>query len=1178
MPIKVFLRDTPQRAIALGTETHVLIFRHSPPTTASTSTTSLPDSSTAPRCIVEFAPWEDVDMREYRSLPSLDIKGTLGLVTINNDVFICVVTNSKKTATVRPGESIQQILAVDFHCLTRSDYDQLLYTQINPFPTDDLDPDGYDRSSIRGDSSLDHPCLQLKKLLSGGSFYYSSNFDLTKRLQDRPADATTVAIDSLDAGYLWNAYMIQPLVEFRSRLSERKKKALDDSGIITSAIRGFAATLAVPASSSPARINSSGMPSTMTLISRLSCRRAGTRFNARGIDDDGNVANFVETETVFCTDQLCFSYVQCRGSVPVFWEQQSGLPGQQKIQITRSPEATKPAFDKHFDMLSKVYGDIFIVNLLSSEKPGEAQLIQLYDEQIRTSQLNEQVESPTDATASEHQHLRSVNYDFHAETRGPGGYDAARGIKRFIMESGIAFEYYLTEDIQEAVHSNARRQSAYGQNEVLKQNGIFRTNCLDCLDRTNVVQTVISQMVLEVFLIQQGEDHPTSDFWARHGMLWADDGDALSKIYAGTGALKSSFTRSGKHSLAGVLADVRKSAQRFYVNNFEDKGRQNTIDMLLGRLINQMPVSLFDPVNDWVTAEVGRRAPEYTSSSDVNIWIGTFNLNGKTTGTAEDLRPWLCPKKVDPELGLPEIYGVAFQEIVDLDVQQILSTDPNRRHVWEEAVRKTLNSNAQKQGGEEYVLLRGGQLVGASLSVFVKSSVLPYIKNVEGAVKKTGMSGIAGNKGAVAIRMDYADTSICLVTAHLAAGFANYDERNQDYRTISNGLRFQRDRSIEDHKTVIWFGDFNYRIGIGNERARQLIEKGDLGTLYANDQLNLQMVHGRTFPHYSEVTPTFLPTYKFNIGSDEYDTSEKSRIPAWCDRILTRGDNLRQLYYASAPLRFSDHRPVWGLFRCTISVVDASKKDEIAAELYNKRRAIVGDRTANTADDNSDYDELYGYEAVEEGLPPASSDKRKWWLDNSMPATSEVDAPTHNHIPNPRRPSNPFSPTSEPDWVRVEKPFAPQPPPRQQQQTSQPTNATAKSLPTREATTSATGTSRPGLDGTAASETDDSNNTTRTHHLRETLRKPAPPPKPNLLRSASSQSTTQQANRTAPPPLPEPRRKANASSSTANGRASPAATAPALPARHPRASTGLMDEGDGGEGLTDWIPLRPQGQ
>lgn len=96
---------------------------------------------------------------------------------------------------------------------------------------------------------------------------------------------------------------------------------------------------------------------------------------------------------------------------------------------------------------------------------------------------------------------------------------------------------------------------------------------------------------------------------------------------------------------------------------------------------------------------------------------------------------------------------------------------------------------------------------------------------------------MAGNKGAVAIRMEYANTSLCFVTAHLAAGFANYDERNRDYHTISHGLRFQRNQSIDDHDAVIWLGDFNYRIGLNNEKVRKLAEIGDFERLYENDQV-----------------------------------------------------------------------------------------------------------------------------------------------------------------------------------------------------------------------------------------------------------------------------------------------------------------------------------------------------
>ena len=189
-------------------------------------------------------------------------------------------------------------------------------------------------------------------------------------------------------------------------------------------------------------------------------------------------------------------------------------------------------------------------------------------------------------------------------------------------------------------------------------------------------------------------------------------------------------------------------------------------------------------------------------------YVGTFNLNGRTNGIDEDLSPWLCPR----EMGAiqPEIVAIGFQEIVELNAQQILETDPKRKQLWEKAIQRTLDRQYRQAGDDKYVLLRGGQLVGAALCIFVKASILHKIKNVEGAVKKTGLSGMAGNKGAVAIRFDYANTPICFVTAHLAAGFTNYDERNRDYATIDRGLRFQRNRGIADH------GVFSFR-GYKNE-------------------------------------------------------------------------------------------------------------------------------------------------------------------------------------------------------------------------------------------------------------------------------------------------------------------------------------------------------------------------
>ncbi|KAF1992884.1 hypothetical protein P154DRAFT_478416 [Amniculicola lignicola CBS 123094] len=1039
MSIRVLIKEYPHRAIALCTSTHVLVLRHSSSSTdqqntfSNASSTSLPGNGAAgARCMVEFSTVEEVDLSEYRALNMVNAYGTLGLITVNGDVFLVIVNGASRVATVRPGETVQRIHSVGFYCLNSSGYDSLLNDEVNPYPTDTIDDEGYEMGfgKGRGENPVEHPCLALKKLLSSGTFYYSADFDLTRRLQERSSDGATVSIDSLDAGFLWNSYMIQPLVDFRSRLALREKRALDASGILTSAIRGFALTITVPSSSSPIRTPGSGLPSSMTLISRLSCRRAGTRFNARGIDDDGNVANFVESETIYhAPSGVCFSYTQVRGSVPVFWEQQTGLlPGQQKITITRSPEATQPAFDKHFENLELSYGAIHVVNLLSTEKQNEAELSNRYRYHIKNSPLNSSGEKGSGGDEL----IQLTEYDFHAETRGPGGYEIASQISQWIQNSADGFAYYLAEEVEEHAKFNGRDQVMRRPTTILQQEGVFRTNCLDCLDRTNLVQTIISKMALFLFLSHKGLG-ATPDFWARHSSMWADNGDALSRIYAGTGALKSSFTRHGKMSLAGALADARKSATRMYINNFADKGRQNTIDMLLGRLMGQAPVHLFDPINDFVLAEMTKRSAEYTTNEVIHILVGTFNLNGKTLGLNEDLSPWLCPD-VHPSQQCPEIVAVGFQEIVDLSPQQIMSTDPQRRQMWESAVRNCLNENAAKHDKEEYVLLRGGQLVGASLSVFVRAGSLKLIKNVEGSIKKTGMSGMAGNKGAVAIRMEYANTSIVLVTAHLAAGFANYEERNRDYKTISHGLRFQRNRSIEDHDTVIWLGDFNYRVGLSNDKVQKLISVGDLETLYENDQLNLQMVAGLTFPFYSEARITFPPTYKYDIGTDTYDTSEKARIPAWCDRVLRKGDNIRQINYDAAPLKFSDHRPVYATFQCLISKVDEKKKEQLSSDLYRHRRTVVGDTHAAGVMDDTDDEDLIGYDSIEPGLPPASSDRRKWWLDNGLPARSRVEPPSNGHFPNPKKPSNPFTPSPEPDWVEVKRMNRPDPPPARRSQ------------------------------------------------------------------------------------------------------------------------------------------------
>ena len=332
-------------------------------------------------------------------------------------------------------------------------------------------------------------------------------------------------IDNLEGSFLWNSYLIDPFIKFRSHLSTKDKELLDTSRILTSAIRGFVSTITFPTSSSPIKLPKTNLPSTLTLISRLSCRRAGTRFNSRGIDDDGNVANFVETETIlYHPSTLCFSYAQVRGSVPLFWEQATGLlPGQQKIQITRSPQATQPAFDKHFDSLGMKYGSVHILNLLSESKPGEVELTARYRDHVQHSRLRAVLD--LSKTSDNQSGLVESQFDFHAETRGPTGYEAATMVRRLVQKRADSFGFFLYEGKHNSNRSNSdEKVPRMATAVILQQEGVFRTNCLDCLDRTNLIQTILSQMALEKYLEHHSE-YPIADIWVRHSSLWADNGD-----------------------------------------------------------------------------------------------------------------------------------------------------------------------------------------------------------------------------------------------------------------------------------------------------------------------------------------------------------------------------------------------------------------------------------------------------------------------------------------------------------------------------------------------------------------------------------------------------------------------------------------------------------------------------
>lgn len=116
--------------------------------------------------------------------------------------------------------------------------------------------------------------------------------------------------------------------------------------------------------------------------------------------------------------------------------------------------------------------------------------------------------------------------------------------------------------------------------EAKKQAGVVRTNCLDCLDRTNVVQSVIARRVLLTWLLRLKIVEEINQFSAFQLLpgnmeqvfrdIWADNANALSRLYSGTDAMKNDFTKTGKRTLGGAIKDAKVGVQRYFMGNFYD--------------------------------------------------------------------------------------------------------------------------------------------------------------------------------------------------------------------------------------------------------------------------------------------------------------------------------------------------------------------------------------------------------------------------------------------------------------------------------------------------------------------------------------------------------------------------------------------------------------------------------
>ncbi|KAG6480295.1 phosphoinositide phosphatase SAC2-like isoform X1 [Zingiber officinale] len=534
--------------------------------------------------------------------------GIAGFVKFLGPYYMLLITRRRKVGTIC-GHSIYAVSKSEMITLPNSDV---------------LSNIAYSKDENRYKSLLCSTCLR-------EDFFFSYSYNIMRSLQINLCDGETKS-DLHETMFVWNAFLTRGV-----------RDLLQNTTWIVALVYGFF---------KQAKICVSGKYFWLTLIARRSRHFAGTRYLKRGVNEKGEVANDVEIEQIVSEDipggisSAIASVVQNRGSIPLFWSQQTSKFNLRPDIILHKKDKNFDATWLHFDNLVKRYGNpIIILNLIKSfeKKPRESLLHAEFTNAIDS--INKDL--------SEEKRLKFLHWDIQNYTRRKGanvleslGKVAACTLEitgyfycqttsplknQNILECSQPLGHYRgellrkpgnrsfidfirTSDIPQSKYSGANTEkdgdtlaneaySASAQNEysdktnyqsnifakpIKFQKGILRTNCIDCLDRTNVAQYAFGLAALGHQLHAVGSREAVKI--TLHSPL-ADDlmvlyekmGDKLALQYGGSPAHNKIFSeRRGQWKAATQSQELLRTIQRYYSNAYMDVEKQHSINLFLG--------------------------------------------------------------------------------------------------------------------------------------------------------------------------------------------------------------------------------------------------------------------------------------------------------------------------------------------------------------------------------------------------------------------------------------------------------------------------------------------------------------------------------------------------------------------------------------------------------------------
>ena len=243
---------------------------------------------------------------------------------------------------------------------------------------------------------------------------------------------------------------------------------------------------------------------------------------------------------------------------------------------------------KHLLDINKKYNSVIMVNLIDKQK-----------DQLILGDLFNNLYNSLVYEFPESQKPEFIWFDFHDKCKKMKYENLSillnsEIFKKFLLDK----EYFhlIIPDFYDEMEKFTQKNFKQKIKIISTQKGVFRTNCIDCLDRTNIVQTLISRHITQQIIIKlnicsnktyTGKvfDPFRKKFEGEFRNFWFNHGDCLSLAYSGTEAQKSDFTRLGKRTILGAIKDFFIAARRFYINNVYDFYNQDCQDLFLDRII-----------------------------------------------------------------------------------------------------------------------------------------------------------------------------------------------------------------------------------------------------------------------------------------------------------------------------------------------------------------------------------------------------------------------------------------------------------------------------------------------------------------------------------------------------------------------------------------------------------------